>query len=262
MLSDDRIECRELFDITDPAVGQTQHLYELTQSPAERIPWKWIERGLKRRQRWRTADGASLWHLVVAHRRADPEATPIGFAHGSTLPGFGGYVSYLGVDPATRGRGTGTRLFESLFALMRADAAALGEPLPFAIWESRAPTAKASEAVRANWLARLRLFQRVGALAVGNATFLTPDYRDASANPVPLQLFLKPLDTPASWFDSERLRQVIAELQRRIYGQSPGEPLYDATLAADVRPVLHSPAAWAELCQPRPAGRLPAECWR
>ena len=55
---------------------------------------------------------------------------------------------------------------------------------------------------------------------------------------MPLQLFVKPVDLPASAFDAERLRGVAAGLLGGVYKTGPGDPLYDATLAPGSEPRL------------------------
>jgi hypothetical protein len=55
---------------------------------------------------------------------------------------------------------------------------------------------------------------------------------------VPLQLFLLPVDSPASAFDTAVLRVVAAGLFERVYGRSLGDRLYDQTLPPGCRPVL------------------------
>src|SRR5438046_1657657 len=61
---------------------------------------------------------------------------------------------------------------------------------------------------------------------------LTPNYADEGAEPVSLQLFVRPVDVPAAAFDAERMRGVAAGLLERVYRAQPGDPLYDGTLNA------------------------------
>jgi hypothetical protein len=167
-----------------------------------------------------------------------------GFVYGFHVPRFGGYASYLGVDPAFRRTGVGSRLLRLLTQVMQVDAACEGVPLPFTVWESRRPDPSAPAEDRDLWRARLRLFERVGAWWVSGLTFLAPDYARRKGPPVPLQLFLVPVVTPAEQFDSAALRQVAAGLYRGVYGRHEGDPLFDRTLPPSCRPVLR-PAAEA-----------------
>lgn len=232
MVRNDRIFCFEPNDVTDPLVRAAEQLYVETQHPDERIPWGWIARSLKGRVGWRP--GAPGRHLLVAtpgENPADPAALA-GFAYGTHLPGYGGYVSYLGVSEKYRKRGVGTRLMSQMFKLLAADAGAVDEPLPFVVWESHRPGESAPAVDWKLWEARVRLFDKVGGLWLDGLELLTPNYADEDADPVPLQLFVRPADVPATAFDAERLRGVAAGLLEQIYRTGPGDPLYDGTLAA------------------------------
>ena len=102
MSRSDRIFCFEALDVCDPLVRAAERLYEQTQHPDERIPWGWIARSIKGRVGWRP--GAWNRHLLVATpsgRAADPDALA-GFAYGAHLPGYGGYVCYIGVADVVR----------------------------------------------------------------------------------------------------------------------------------------------------------------
>src|SRR5688500_15265433 len=101
-------------DADDPILPAVRSLYESVLDEAERIPWEWLARTPERRRGWQPGQRRS--HLVVATLQMEAER-PIGFGYGAFLPGYGGYVCYLGVDPAFRGRGAGARLFEFLFHL-------------------------------------------------------------------------------------------------------------------------------------------------
>jgi GNAT superfamily N-acetyltransferase len=227
--------------VRSPLVEGARELYESTQAEDERIPWEWLRRSVASRSRWQPGKRCS--HLIVAaDARGLAAGRPLGFATGSFVPGYGGYVSYLGVDPRARARGIGTRLFRHLFQVLRTDADAAAEPLPFVVWESRPPAANAAPADRANWRARLRLFDRVGAWAVQGLNFLSPNYLRPDEPPVGLRLFVCPFDTPASAFDADALRRVAAGLYAGIYGEGPGSVVYDRALTPDRRPSLR-PAA-------------------
>lgn len=224
MTRNDRIYCFEPHDVTDPLVRAAERLYLDTQHPDERIPWGWIARSLKGRVGWRPETPGR--HLLVA-TPGENSAALAGFAYGTHLPGYGGYVSYLGVAEPFRKRGVGTRLFGQMFKLLAADAGAIDEPLPFVVWESRRPGADAPEADWKLWEARVRLFDKVGGQWIDGLELLTPNYADEDAEPVPLQLFVK----PGERFDAGMLRGVAAGLLERVYRAGPGDPLYDATLA-------------------------------
>jgi GNAT superfamily N-acetyltransferase len=238
MSRNDRIFCFEALDVTDPLVRSAESLYEQTQHPDERIPWGWIARSVKGRVGWRP--GTWGRHLLVAtpqDRLDDPKALA-GFAYGTHLPGYGGYVCYVGVDPEYRRRGVAKRLFGQMFQVLATDAGAADEPLPFVVWESHRPGPHATAADWQLWDARVRLFERVGGLWVEGLELLTPNYSAEDGPPVPLQLFVKPVDTPAADLDADALRRVAAGLQERVYRTRPGDPLYDGTLRASVRPRL------------------------
>ncbi|MFO0796253.1 MAG: GNAT family N-acetyltransferase [Gemmataceae bacterium] len=224
------VSCWEVTDVTDPRVRAAGRLYERTLDPDERIPWEWIERGVGNPS-GRTAGWKR--HLILA------EAGDVlaGYAYGAYIPGYGGYLCYLGVDEACRGAGVGTKLFEAFFERVAADAAAAGEPLPFVVWESHRPDADEPAAVRDIWVARVRLFDKVGGLWVKGVEFLTPNFA-GDTDPVPLQLFMKPVDRPASGFTADRLWGVVEGLYERVYRIDPGEQLYDQTVRPEVRPVL------------------------
>ena len=229
----------EITDPADPVLSQVRCLYERTIDQATRIPWDWIARGVGRRHtprdRWWT-------HLLLA---ADTSGRALGFFHGAYLPAFGGYPCYLGVTPAARGRGLGRRLYQRLFEAFRRDADRLVEPLPFAIWESEPATPKDSDEVQINWQARLRLFERVGALWVAGVDFRVPNYMDDAAPPTKLELFLRPFDTPATQFTDAELRRAVGELYQRVYNHGPGDELYEQAFAPDrellLRPVAEYP---------------------
>jgi GNAT superfamily N-acetyltransferase len=245
MSRNDRIFCFEAFDVTDPLVRAAERLYLATQHPDERIPWGWIARSLKGRVGWRPGGGGGK-HLLVATpegKATDPDALA-GFLYGTHLPGFGGYICYLGVDERFRRRGVGTRLFDQAFKVLAADAGAADEPLPFVVWESRKPGPGATEADWKLWDARVKLFGRVGGLWAEGVELHTPNYTTPGAPPVTLQVFVKPVDVPAGQFDAERIKGVVGGLMAGVYRLSPTDPLWAASLPPGCTPRLR-PAAEA-----------------
>jgi ribosomal protein S18 acetylase RimI-like enzyme len=231
------IVCWEALDPEHPSVEQARHLYETTLEPAERIPWDWIAGAVAGRAAWRP--GAWSAHLLLAAEGVGSRTGPaIGFAYGIHVPDYGGYACYLGVDPHHRGRGAGTRLLRFLVQVLKVDAACEGTPLPFVVWESHAPEMEAVVEERHLWEARLRLFERVGAWWVSGLTFHAPNFARRGERPVPLQLFLVPVDTPAAEWDADGLRAVAAGLLRLVYGRREGDQLFRRTLPPDSRPGL------------------------
>src|SRR5438309_11338470 len=91
------IVCREILDVGDPVLPAARTLYETTLDEDERIPWEWLARTPERHREWKP--GRRRSHLIVATPKDDPNRA-IGFGYGAFLPGYGGYVCYLGVDPA------------------------------------------------------------------------------------------------------------------------------------------------------------------
>jgi GNAT superfamily N-acetyltransferase len=231
------VACWELIDTSDPLLGGVRKLYEATQAQGERIPWEWLQRSVARRAAWRPGDRCP--HLLVAAgRRADGKFGPaVGFAYGAHIPGYGGYLCYLGVAPAARRRGVATRLFEQFFRLLAVDAGAEGTGLPFVIWESRRPEPDAPPAARELWSARLHLFERVGGRRVEGVEFLSPDF-EGDGPPVPLQLFVKPMDEPTDSFNAARLVEVVRGLQQNVYRMGDDSALARQTLPPGLRPRL------------------------
>jgi GNAT superfamily N-acetyltransferase len=225
--------CWPALDSTDPALTEARRLYETAIDPAERIPWAWVESAVRERWSWRPGGWAP--HLLLGGERGGPVA---GLAYGAHVPDFGGYACYLAVTPAARRQGLGSRLLRLLIEALRLDAAFEGVPLPFVIWESREPAADATEAARALWQARLRLFARAGAWRVDGLTFFAPNFERRGGEPVPLRLFLVPRDTPADALDAAALRSVAAGLLEHVYGREPGDRLHRLTLPPDCEPVL------------------------
>jgi GNAT superfamily N-acetyltransferase len=239
------VVCWEALDPDDPAVDQARRLYKATLEPAERIPWDWVAGAVAGRAAWRP--GTWSPHLLLAAPRSRSRAGRVlGFAYGAHVPDYGGYACYLGVDPHHRGRGTGTRLLRLLIEVLKVDALCEGTALPFVVWESRAPGADATGEERGLWEARLRLFERVGAWWVAGLTFYAPNFARRSEDPVPLQLFLVPIDTPAGEWDADRLRGVATGLLLRVYGRREGDRLFERTLPPDCRPTLRPVSALRE----------------
>ena len=170
-------------------------------------------------------------------RAADPDSLA-GFAYGAHLPGYGGYLCYIGVAEPFRKRGVGTRLYNQMFRVLAADAGAIDESLPFVAWESHMPGPGAPEADWKLWDARVRLFDRVGGMWIDGLELMTPNCSIDDGPPVPLQLFIKPMDVPATGFDATRLRRVAAGLLERVYKIRSDDPLYGATLPPGCEPRL------------------------
>jgi GNAT superfamily N-acetyltransferase len=223
------ILCREIDDPSDPVLPSARALYESVLDESERIPWEWLARTPERRRAWRP--GERRGHLVVATPRAADDRA-IGFGYGAFIPGYGGYVCYLGVDPIARGRGIGTMLFELLFQLIAGAARTSGMSLPFILWESHRPDDSRL------WAARIRLFDRVGGKWARGITLLTPNYMQDDSPPVSLQVFLRTQDNPPDSFDGERLRDAIRGLYANVYRITPDDPLFEATLNGAVNPEL------------------------
>jgi GNAT superfamily N-acetyltransferase len=223
------IICREIDDSADPILPGARTLYESVLDESERIPWEWLARTAERRRGWRP--GERRGHLVVAAPRVANDKA-IGFGYGAFIPGYGGYVCYLGVDPTERGRGIGTKLFELLFHLIEEAARTSGVSLPFILWESHRPNDPGL------WAARVRLFDKVGGKWARGITLLTPNYMQEDSLPVALQVFLRPWDHPPDSFDAERLRNAIRGLYANVYRINPDDPLYEATLNGAVNPEL------------------------
>jgi hypothetical protein len=225
----ERIACQEIIDTTDPMLAAAAKLYEETQHVDERIPWLWIEKGIGNEPQ----PGGRKKHLIIA--TADGQLA--GFAYGAMIPDYGGYLCYLGVADWARRMGIGTKLYEAFFQLVKLDAAELGTHLPFVVWESHQPGVDATEADWKLWNARVKLFDRVGGLWIEGVDFLSPNFSDVDdAPPISLQLFVKPMDLPAKAFDADRLRELVAGLQEKVYRNGPGDALYDGTLTADCHP--------------------------
>ncbi|MDB5313166.1 MAG: hypothetical protein JWO38_7368 [Gemmataceae bacterium] len=232
----DNIVCWEAVKATDPMIRAAGQLYEQTLAPNERIPWIWIEKAIEGGAK----PGGWRKHLLLAApegRTNDPQGLA-GYVYGAFIPGYGGYLCYVGVAEWARRMGVGTRLYEAFFRAMEADARAAEEPLPFVIWESHRPGFEAPAADRALWDARVRLFDRVGGLWVEGVDFLSPNFAEDDGEPVPFQLFVKPVDRPAVGFNELRLRGVIHGLHERVYRIDEGDALYEGTLTPGCHPRL------------------------
>jgi hypothetical protein len=246
-----RIVVWEAFTASDPMTQAAGRLYEETLAANERIPWYWIERSVENRTKTKPgkADGWTK-HLLLAapDGREDDPSGLAGYAYGALIPNYGGYLCYIGVADWARRMGVGTRLLDQFFRQMSVDAGELGLPLPFVIWESHRPEAGAPASEWDIWAARTKLFDRVGGQWVEGVDFQSPNFAadDEATDPVPLQLFLKPVAEPGGAFDADRLRQVVGGLHREVYRNEPGSVLYDRTLPPECAPQLR-PAKLAGL---------------
>jgi GNAT superfamily N-acetyltransferase len=229
----DRIDCWELLNPADPLLAAVRRLYETALDEDERVPWEWLERGVTARAGWRP--GGTGKHLIVAGTRTGELA---GFVFCLHLPGYGGYLSYVAVADEFRGRGVGRRLYEQAFNVLAVDAAATDEPLPFVIWESCPPEPDDGPHAHAIWTARTRLFHKAGGLWIDGVTLPSPNWTDPAAPPVPLQLFLAPVDTPREAFDSGMVKAAVQGLLERVYKAEPGDPEWDGTLTPGCHPRL------------------------
>jgi GNAT superfamily N-acetyltransferase len=230
--------CWEALDPGDKTLRQARRLYKASLPAEERIPWRWIKH--KVADRCSSCLDERNWHLFLAGpRRRSGSARPVvGLTYGAHVAGFGGYVSYIAVSEEYRGRRVGFRLLELLIQVLKVDAACAGTALPFVVWESRQPEADALPEEQALWQSRLRLFGRVGAYQVNGLTFLAPNFSSRDEPPVPLQLFVVPVDLPVAAFDARRLREVAAGLHREVYGLTDNHPLVRHTLPLNCRPSL------------------------
>jgi hypothetical protein len=238
-----RIVVWEAFDTNDPMTHAAARLYEQTLAAEERIPWIWIEKSVENRTR--TKPGGWSKHLLLAapEGRTDDPAALAGYVYGALIPGYGGYLCYIGVADWARRMGVGTRLYDQFFRQMSVDAGETGSPLPFVIWESHKPEAHALSTDWDMWTARTRLFDRVGGLWVEGVDFQAPnmeDDEDSGVTSVPMQLFLKPMAETANSFNADRLKQVVAGLHREVYRNEPGDTLFDLTLPPDSQPRLRA----------------------
>jgi hypothetical protein len=247
-----RIVVWEAFDASDVMTKAAAELYERTLSADERIPWIWIEKSVENRTK--TKPGGWTKHLLLAapEGRTEDPAALAGYVYGALIPGYGGYLCYIGVADWARRMGVGTRLFDQFFRQMSVDAGETGAPLPFVIWESHKPKAESPVSEWDLWAARTKLFDRVGGLWIEGVDFFTPNFEledeDPAAPPVPMQLFVKPMQESAGAFDAERLKQVVGGLHKEVYRNEPGDTLFDLTLPPACLPRLR-PAKLAGLAK-------------
>ena len=241
----DRMYCWELMATEHPLLPAVRDLYESALAEEERIPWGWLERAVRSRAEW--LPGGWGKHLLVAapKPRAERPEDLAGFAYAVHLPGFGGYIGYVAVAEAFRKRGVVGRLFEQSFQLLATDASAVDEELPFVIWESRKPDANAPAEEWNTWDARLKLFANAGGFWLDGVTIWSPNWNDPAAPPVPLQLFLTPVDEPRARFDAERLEEVAAGFLKRVYKASRGDDTWEQAFAGNSRLRLRPPLAAA-----------------
>jgi GNAT superfamily N-acetyltransferase len=197
----------------DPAMSRVRALYEQSINASERIPWEWLA-GFARAY----APLPRKSHLIVAQRYSDGRDGPIyGFVTGLYLPRFGGYLSYVAVDPRARGRGIGAKLYKALIRRLWRSARAYGQSLPFLLWDSRPPSPSDGPRARLNWESRLALFKKIGGHWVEGIQFASPNYLNPLAGDVPLEFFLKPVEDRRSDFTEGRLRRIVRGLLKRVY---------------------------------------------
>ena len=223
------IECKNVLTPTPRQLAATRRLYESTLAADERIPWHVLERTI------RGPNPRGHWsrHLILAAPTHDPDAVA-GYLFGTYLPGFGGYVSYMGVDDRHRGKGIGAKLYRTAFDTFARDAALMDETCPLTVWESRPPEHDESTDV---WMARASLFDKIGGYWADGLDLWAPNY-ELAFEPLPYQLFVKPMAEPADEFSPGRIRRVAHDLYRRVYHQRPGDELYARSLAHRPRPRL------------------------
>jgi GNAT superfamily N-acetyltransferase len=239
------IFCWEPTELGTPILTAARQLYEKTLDADERIPWRWIEKAIIDRAHRRPH--AWVKHLLLASDSEELESPDslVGFAHGAFIPNYGGYLCYLGVADHARRCGVGGRLFDAMFKVFAADAALVDQRLPFVIWESYRPTAEDGRATHQLWNARVKLFDRVGGLWIDGVELQSPDWADPTRPPVPLQLFVKPLEESPHAMDSDRLYTIVDGLLQSVYHEEPGDPLYDASLPDTANLVLRPARAAA-----------------
>lgn len=234
------IECKHVLMPTPRQLAVTRRLYESTLAADERIPWHVLERSI------RMPSHRGLWsrHLILAYPAHDPDAVA-GYLFGIYLPGFGGYVSYMGVDSRRRGEGIGAKLYQTAFDTFARCALLMNEPCPMTVWESRPPEDGESSGV---WTARAKLFDKIGGYWADGLDLWAPNY-ELSFEPLPYQLFVKPMAEPAKEFSPGRIRRVAHDLYRRVYHQEPGDELYARSLAHRPRPRLRPARQAARLTE-------------
>jgi GNAT superfamily N-acetyltransferase len=234
--------CWEALDAAHPTMAQARRLYEATQPLDEQIPYGWISGAVGRRKDWRPGRWATHLHLAGPRGAAKEPETVTGFANSLHLPGYGGYLTYVGVEPAARGRGVGARLVRLAVRALQVDAWCEGGDLPFVVWESRPPSPGEDASA---WRAKLGLWRRVGARWVSGLVLHTTNYSRPDAPPLRLALFLLPVARPAEGFDDAALRDVVAGLLGEVYDCEPGDECHSASLPPD-RALALRPAEEAE----------------
>lgn len=207
------IGLRGIVRSNDPALGRVRALYEQTINESERIPWEWLA-GFVREY----APFPRRSHLIVAQRVTGGRDGPVfGFVSGLHSRRFGGYLSYVAVDPRARGRGVGAMLYKALTRRLTRAAHAADEAMPFLLWDSRPPSPSDGAEARLNWESRLALFKKVGGYWIEGIQFASPNYLNPNAGDVPLEFFLKPVDDRPSDFSEGRLRRIVRGLLKRVY---------------------------------------------
>ena len=126
----DRIVCWEALDASDPMTAAAGRLYEQTLSADERIPWYWIEKSVA--ERAKAKPGGWSKHLILAapEGKTDDPNSLAGYVYGALIPGFGGYLCYVGVADWARRMGVGTRLYEQFFRVRHTIFSSPTWPLP------------------------------------------------------------------------------------------------------------------------------------
>lgn len=207
------IKLREIVRRSDPALAGVRALYERSIGAAERIPWEWIEHPIRE-----PSPQGRRYHLLVAQNPRKGRRGPVlGFVTGMFLPNFGGYLSYVAVDPRARGRGIGARLYRGMIRRLRRTAEEADQTLPFMLWDSRPPSPSDGPEVRENWESRLHLFKKIGGRWIEGIQFTSPNYLNPRSGDVPLEFFLRAIDDDRSEFSSGRLRRIVRGLLRRVY---------------------------------------------
>lgn len=204
---------REITYGDDPILRAVRSFYEETLGPSERIPWNWLASFVHPVPEWQRRS-----YLIVAEREYGARHKSVmGFVTGTYQPRFGGYLSYVAVDPRARGRGIGGALYRALIRRMRKTAYAMGRSIPCLMWDSRPPSPSDGPDVRANWESRLRLFKKVGGRWIEGVQFTSPNYLSPRMGDVPLEFFLKPVDDSVEDFTGPRLRRIVRGLLKQIY---------------------------------------------
>ena len=97
-----KIVCWEPADVRDPMIPAAGRLYQETLHQNERIPWDWIEQSVCQESK----PGSWIRHLLLAAPEGCTQnpSELSGYAYGAFLPGYGGYLCYIGVAPSARRR--------------------------------------------------------------------------------------------------------------------------------------------------------------